>query len=373
MRALVLFGTRPEAVKMAPVVRALEAHPRFKPLVCVTAQHRQMLDQVMDLFELKAEVDLDVMRPDQDLGALSARILKKMGKVLDRLKPDLVLVQGDTTTTFCGALAAFYRKIPVGHVEAGLRTGDRFNPYPEEMNRLLTTRLATWHFAPTEHNRQALLKEGVADAQIFLTGNPVIDALHQVRGILDSGGGGDEVAALMARFSRPFLLITGHRRESFGQGFQNICEALRRIAKAHPELDLVYPVHLNPHVQKPVQEILAGVGNIHLLKPLGYAPFVALMNRCRFILTDSGGVQEEALPLGKPVLILRQTTERVEALESGGALLVGTDVARIVEEAERLLSDDKHFEKMSKAVCPFGEGDAAKRIIDVIHAWGVRG
>ena len=352
---MLIFGTRPEAVKMAPVIQALEAHPRLRPVVCLTAQHRQMLDQVMDFFGLQADHDLDLMQPGQSLNLLAGNILQALAPVLVQERPAAVLVQGDTTSTFCGALAAFHERIPVGHIEAGLRTGDLSAPFPEEANRLLTTRLARWHFAPTERNRDNLLAEGVPSDRIHVTGNTVIDALLWARERVRPPQG----------FVRPFVLITGHRRESFGAGFESICRAIAQLAGSHPELDFVYPVHLNPQVQEPVRLLLGGLPNVRLLEPLAYPEFVALMDRASFILTDSGGVQEEAPSLGKPVLVMRETTERTEGLE-GGVRLVGTSAERIVAESERLLSDPLHYRRMAEAANPYGDGQAAERIVGVL-------
>ncbi|MFQ5957856.1 MAG: non-hydrolyzing UDP-N-acetylglucosamine 2-epimerase [Alphaproteobacteria bacterium] len=365
-RVLVIFGTRPEAVKMAPLIRALNQHASFESLVCVTAQHREMLDPILDLFAIRPDTDLDLMQPGQDLAALSARILEHLAPVLHRFKPDAVLVQGDTTTTFCAALAAFYQDIPVGHVEAGLRTGDIHAPFPEEMNRLLTTRLAAWHFAPTAYNRDTLLAEAVDPNTVFITGNPVIDALLWVRERIESGQYNAETGEQLGRFAdRPFILVTSHRRETFGAGIMSICLALKRIADRHPELDLVYPVHLNPNVQEQVRRMLGDIENVKLIDPLGYEAFVALMSRARFILADSGGVQEEAPSLGRPVLVMRDKTERVEALE-GGVRLVGTDPERIVATSERLLTDPDYYRRMAEAHNPYGDGAAARRIVDIL-------
>ncbi|MBF0188778.1 MAG: UDP-N-acetylglucosamine 2-epimerase (non-hydrolyzing) [Magnetococcales bacterium] len=362
---LLIFGTRPEAVKMAPVYRALERHADFTPLICLTAQHREMVDQVMTLFDLPVHTDLNIMRPDQDLAQLTGRILEALSQVLRDLKPDAVLVQGDTTTSFCGALAAFYARIPVGHVEAGLRTGNPSSPFPEEINRQMTGRLAHWHFAPTDINRRALLKEGVPENRITLTGNPVIDALGIVVERLRSDRADAESRALLNRFSRPFILVTGHRRESFGGGFESICHALATLAENHPEMDILYPVHLNPNVREPVFRILGQRPTVHLLDPLPYAPFVALMSRARLILTDSGGVQEEALPLGRPVLIMRDTTERTEALEYG-AELVGVDTERIVTAAESRLAAPFTEPEQFPVASPYGDGHAADAIVNAL-------
>ena len=365
-RVMLIFGTRPEAIKMVALAKCLRASERLQPIVCVTAQHRQMLDQILELFSLVPDHDLDLMTSGQTLSGLSARILSSLEPVLLQEKPDAVLVQGDTTSTMCGALAAFYQRIPVGHVEAGLRTGDLYSPFPEELNRVLTTRMARWHFAATEHNRRTLLNEGVSEKRVFLTGNPVIDALLSVRDRIDSGLASSSTQELLQRFQRPYILITGHRRESFGEGFRSICRALARIAVAHPELDLVYPVHLNPNVQQPVREILGEVSNVHLIEPQGYESFVGLMSKSHFIITDSGGVQEEAPSLGKPVLVMRDKTERIESLD-GGVRLVGTNEERIVGEAERLLADKAHYRSMAEAINPYGSGDAANKIVGILE------
>jgi UDP-N-acetylglucosamine 2-epimerase (non-hydrolysing) len=362
---LVAFGTRPEAIKMAPVIQALNDHPDLHPLVCVTAQHREMLDQTLALFDITPDIDLNLMRPNQGLATLSARILESMTPVLVEHQPDAVLVQGDTTTTFMTALASFYQQIPIGHIEAGLRTGDLRAPFPEEANRVLTSHLAQWHFAPTENNKTALLTENIPPEQIFITGNTVIDALLWIQTRISQGIYSEKTRALLARYQRPFILVTGHRRESFGQGFEAICQAIKSIAVSHPEVDIVYPVHLNPNVQEPVERILGNLTNIHLIEPLGYEPFAALMGQSLFVLTDSGGVQEEAPSLGKPVLVMRNKTERIEALKAG-VRLVGTDSETIVEAADRLLNDATHFRQMSTAVNPYGDGTAAIQIISIL-------
>ena len=364
-RILLVFGTRPEAIKMAPMVQALNDHPGCEPLVCVTAQHREMLDQILELFNITPDVDLNLMKPGQTLAGLTVRILEQLPPVIADLTPDAVLVQGDTTTTFCSALSAFYADVPIGHMEAGLRTGDMRAPFPEEMNRVLTTRLARWHFAATENNRQTLLNEGVADEAVFVTGNSVIDALLQVRDRIESGERSAQTNELIERFQRPYVLVTGHRRESFGGGFESICRAIAKLATTHPELDIVYPVHLNPNVQEPVHRILSSIENIHLIDPLPYEPFVAMMCRAKFILTDSGGVQEEAPSLGKPVLVMRDQTERQEGLE-GGVRLVGTSEERILTESQKLLTDDAHYQQMAAAINPYGDGTTARQIIDLL-------
>lgn len=365
MRVLTVFGTRPEAIKMAPVVRALADDPSCEGLVCVTAQHREMLDQVLDLFAIRPDRDLDVMRENQDLAQLTAAVVTGMMDVLAELRPDRVLVHGDTTTTLATSLAAFYARIPVGHVEAGLRTGDMARPYPEEMNRRVADTLADMHFAPTERARANLLAEGTDPASVFVTGNTVIDALLDVAGRLKSDPALQR--DMTARFpfldpARRLVLVTGHRRESFGEGFERICEALATLA-ARDDVQIVYPVHLNPNVQEPVNRHLGNLENVHLLAPLDYLPFVHLLAHCHVVVTDSGGIQEEAPSLGKPVLVMRDVTERPEAVEAGTVRLVGTDVGRIVEETARLLDDEDHYRAMSRAHNPYGDGQAAERIL----------
>lgn len=356
---------------MAPVVRALLKDHRFESCLCVTAQHREMLDQVLDLFGLTSDFDLDVMRPGQDLTDLTTGIMTGMRGVFAARRPDVVLVHGDTATTLAASLASYYQRIPVGHVEAGLRTGDLYSPWPEEGNRKLTSALAAHHFAPTAGARANLLAEGVDDAKITVTGNTVIDALRLMVGRI----GNDDAlrARLEASFNylpqeRRVLLVTGHRRESFGGGFERICDALVRIAEAHPDIDIIYPVHLNPNVQGPVTRYLSGVPNIFLIAPLDYPDFVYLMNRSHAILTDSGGVQEEGPSLGKPVLVMRDTTERPEAVEAGTVRLVGTDVATICAEVDSLLTDAAAYERMSFAENPYGDGHASARILDYLAA-----
>ena len=372
-RISIIFGTRPEAIKLAPVILALREDPRFACRVCVTAQHREMLDQVLAAFGIEPDVDLDLMEPDQTLAGLTARAVEAIDRCLAKGRPDLVLVQGDTTTTLCAALVSFYTHVPVGHVEAGLRTNNLESPWPEEANRVLTTRLATLHFAPTELNRQNLLKDRVAPERIFVTGNTVIDALFLARDIVKTKP--PETPGLpegLAGASGPRLvLITGHRRENFGPGFQAICRAIAELASRFPETAFVYPVHLNPNVRAPVDHILraSGPSNIHLIDPLPYLPFVALMNRATLILSDSGGVQEEAPSLGKPVLVMRDTTERPEAVIAGTVRLVGTDQGRIVEEASRLLTDKGAYEEMARAHNPYGDGKATGRIVAACAAF----
>lgn len=368
---LLVFGTRPEAIKMAPLVQHFTAHPAYVTRVCVTAQHRQMLDQVLALFDLQPDYDLDLMRPGQDLFTLTSRILTAMGDVLAQCRPDLVFVHGDTTTCFTTALAAFYQQIAVAHVEAGLRTRQRYSPFPEEMNRRLASRLATLHFAPTTQAQQNLVNEGVDAPSIYVTGNTIVEALRQVANRLEQ----DEAmnARLAGQFpfldeNRRLILVTAHRRESFGGGFEAICRALHRLAE-RTDVQLVYPVHLNPNVAEPVRRHLAGHPRIHLLEPLDYLPFVYLMNQASVIVTDSGGVQEEAPSLGKPVLVLRESTERPEALQAGTVRLVGTNEERIVAETTRLLDDPQAYAAMARAHNPYGDGKAAQRMVEVVHAF----
>lgn len=374
-KILVTFGTRPEAIKMAPVVRRLRAMEHVDCEVCVTAQHRQMLDQVLDLFAIAPDYDLDVMRPGQTLAGLSAHMLGKLGPVLEASRPDLVLVHGDTTTTFVTSLAAYYQRIPVGHVEAGLRTGNLYSPWPEEANRKLTAALAAHHFAPTETSRGNLLREGIAPGRIVVTGNTVIDALLTVQARLDRER--DLAQRLHSAFTfldetKKMILVTGHRRENFGQGFEDICAALRRIAASHPQVQIVYPVHLNPQVREPVNRLLGNVRNVVLIEPQEYLQFVFLMTRAWLILTDSGGIQEEAPSLGKPVLVMRDTTERPEAVAAGTVRLVGTDAQRIADTVARLLNDTAEYEVMSRAHNPYGDGQACERIAAALPAvlWG---
>jgi len=368
MKVLSIFGTRPEAIKMAPVVKALEEAEGIDSTVCVTAQHRDMLDQVLDLFAIAPEYDLDIMRADQDLTHITSRVLEGVGRVLDECRPDRVLVHGDTTTTFATALAAFYRKIPVGHVEAGLRTGDIHQPWPEEMNRRLADALSDLYFAPTETAAENLKREGLSGEAIVVTGNTVVDALFGIAERLR----GDAVlrAAQERRFSfldpsKRLILVTGHRRENFGGGFENICEALARLGK-RDDVQIVYPLHLNPNVQKPVNALLGDIPSIRLIAPVDYPGFVFLMEKAYFVLTDSGGIQEEAPSLGKPVLVMRAVTERPEAVAAGTVRLVGTDVGMIVGESERLLSDAAAYEAMSRAHNPYGDGAASGRIVRAI-------
>ena len=378
-KTLVVFGTRPEAVKMAPLIKQLDAHGDvFDARVCVTAQHRAMLDQVLDAFEIRPHYDLDIMTGSQDLYDITTHVLAGIRPVLAEFEPDLVLVQGDTTTTFAATLAAYYEQIDVGHVEAGLRTGDIYSPYPEEINRQLTTRLARYHFAPTPLNRDNLLKENVDARGITVTGNTVIDALLMVverlendrqrrnqvtRNIQQAG----LAPGILESRSRK-VLVTGHRRESFGAGFVNICEAIRDLANRQKDVEIIYPVHLNPNVRAPVGEILSEIDNVHLIEPVSYEEFVHLMSKAYLLLTDSGGIQEEAPALAKPVLVMRENTERPEAVDAGTAKLVGTDRAEIVARAEELLTDPSAYDRMATAANPYGDGTAAEKIVQFLAA-----
>ncbi len=373
LKVLTVFGTRPEAIKMAPVVRALDEEASIDAKVCVTAQHRQMLDQVLELFEITPDFDLDIMKPNQDLYDLTARILVAMRDVLDEFKPDLVLVHGDTTTCFAVGLAAFYRQIPVGHVEAGLRTGNMLAPFPEEANRSLVGRITQLHFAPTELSQNNLIGESVDPATIAVTGNTVIDALLWVIGRLEQYDDsvwqralGDRLFSRLADQNKPLILITGHRRENFGQGFIDLCNAIKTLAQSHPDWEFVYPVHLNPNVQKPVYEILSELENVSLIEPQDYLPFAWLMNRSSLILTDSGGIQEEAPSLGKPVLVMRDVTERPEAVNAGTVRLVGTDADKIVTNVNDVMLNEAVYQAMSLAHNPYGDGKASPRIVERI-------
>ena len=378
-KILLVFGTRPEAIKMAPLVKKLQEMPEaFHTIVCVTGQHREMLDQVLRLFDITPEYDLNIMKPNQDLYDITSRILLGMRDVLKEVQPDIVLVHGDTTTSMAAALAAFYQQIPVGHVEAGLRTGNIYSPWPEEMNRLVTGRIASVHFSPTPLARENLLKEHVAEEQIIVTGNTVIDALQMVVSKLreDAALAGEvanricEMGYEVTRLNgaKRMVLITGHRRENFGEGFLNICHAIKHLAEQYPDVDFVYPMHLNPNVRKPVLEILGeGAENVFLIEPLDYLPFVYMMQHSTLILTDSGGVQEEAPGLGKPVLVMRDTTERPEAVEAGTVLLVGTNREKIEHGVSMLLDDTDTYRRMSEAINPYGDGLACERIVNKLR------
>lgn len=368
-KILIIFGTRPEAIKMAPLVHAFAEDSSFEVKVCVTAQHREMLDQVLSLFEITPDYDLDLMKAGQTLNDVTARILLELKPVLQEFRPDVVLVHGDTATTFAASLAAYYEQITVGHVEAGLRTGNIYSPWPEEANRRLTGVLTSYHFAPTETSKQNLLKENFNLSNITVTGNTVVDALLMVKDKIETDINLKNV--LRAQFSfldqdKKLILVTGHRRESFGGGFERICEALALTAKANPDVQILYPMHLNPNVREPVNRILGGIKNIILIEPQEYLPFIYLMMRAHIILTDSGGIQEEAPSLGKPVLVMRDTTERPEAVAAGTVKLVGTDVDKIVSNIVVLLNDAEAYKKMSFAHNPYGDGKACQRIIDVL-------
>lgn len=374
-KVMLVFGTRPEAIKMAPLVHRLKAESDFFDIqVCVTAQHRQMLDQVLRIFEIVPDIDLGVMKPGQDLFDVTANVLQGMKEVFDKNKPDAVLVHGDTTTTLATAMAGFYAGVPVGHIEAGLRTYDLYAPFPEEFNRQVASRVTRWHFAPTELSRANLIAERVEDEDITVTGNTVIDALHWVLNRIDTDG--DRSVRLTQSINQAlpfswqsdrFVLITGHRRENFGNGFLQICEALRELASKFDDVHFVYPVHLNPNVQKPVRTILEGLSNVHLVEPLDYEPFVYLLKHSYIVLTDSGGIQEEAPSLGKPVLVMRDVTERPEALDAGTVELVGANKQRIIAGVSRLLEDEAHYSKMSHAHNPYGDGRACDRILAVLR------
>lgn len=370
MKILTVFGTRPEAIKMAPLVRALADHPAMVSRVCVTAQHRQMLDQVLELFEIRPDYDLDIMKPGQTLSGITGEILARIEPILKDFSPDIVLVHGDTSTTLATALAAYYQQIPVGHVEAGLRTGNIYSPWPEEGNRKLTGALTRLHFAPTEQSRTNLLKEGISPESIHVTGNTVIDALLQVQSKLQED---TRLGATLAetfsylRNNGRLVLITGHRRENFGDGFERICGAIRELSIEFPEDDFVYPVHLNPNVREPVGRVLKGLDNVHLIEPQEYLPFVYLMTRAHIILTDSGGIQEEAPSLGKPVLVMRDTTERPEAVQAGTVKLVGTNAQQIADGVRLLMNDTAAYQQMAFSHNPYGDGQACARIVSAIY------
>jgi len=374
VKVLTVFGTRPEAIKMAPLVHALAADERFESKCCVTAQHREMLDQVLELFRITPDYDLNLMKVGQTLPEVTSRILLELTPVLKEFKPDVVLVHGDTATTFAASLAAYYEQIAVGHVEAGLRTGDIYSPWPEEGNRKLTGILTKFHFAPTETSKANLVKENYASENIFVTGNTVIDALLLVKQQIENDAGlSNKLAANfpMLDENKKLILVTGHRRESFGSGFERICEALAQTAKAHPNTQILYPVHLNPNVQEPVKRILKDVDNAYLIEPQQYLQFVYLMNRSHIILTDSGGIQEEAPSLGKPVLVMRDTTERPEAVNAGTVKLVGTDVNKITSALNELLTNDESYKTMSRAHNPYGDGQACQSVCDILANKGL--
>ena len=378
-KIMLVFGTRPEAIKMAPLVKEFQKHPdKFETIVCVTGQHRQMLDQVLNLFEITPDYDLDIMKQGQDLYDITSRVLLGMREVLQKATPDVVLVHGDTTTSTAAALAAFYRQIPVGHVEAGLRTHNIYSPWPEEINRQITGRIATYNFAPTQLSKANLLREAVDERSITVTGNTVVDALYwvvdkikedknlseELKNILQAAGYNPDRLSDGKRL----VLITGHRRENFGDGFINMCTAIKDLTQKYPNVDFVYPMHLNPNVRKPIHQVfgedLSNLGNMFFIEPLEYLSFVYLMEKSTIVLTDSGGIQEEAPGLGKPVLVMRDTTERPEALEAGTVKLVGTNYNKIMEEVSRLLDDNSYYDTMSKAVNPYGDGQGCRRIVE---------
>ena len=380
-KVMLVFGTRPEAIKMAPLVKEFQKYPKkFKTIVCVTGQHREMLDQVLRIFEITPDYDLNIMKQGQDLYDVTARVLLGMRDVLKEAQPDVVLVHGDTTTSTAAALATFYQQIPVGHVEAGLRTHNIYSPWPEEMNRQITGRIATYHFAPTPLSKQNLLSEGVSEKHIIVTGNTVIDALYMVVDKIKKDQSLDlELESLLRQTGydanrlvngKKMVLITGHRRENFGEGFIKMCTAIKDLTQKYPDVDFVYPMHLNPNVRKPIHEVfgedLSNLGNMFFIEPLEYLSFVYLMEKSTIVLTDSGGIQEEAPGLGKPVLVMRDTTERPEALEAGTVKLVGTDYDKIISEVSALLDNQAYYEKMSKAVNPYGDGKACSRIINIL-------
>jgi UDP-N-acetylglucosamine 2-epimerase (non-hydrolysing) len=377
---MLVFGTRPEAIKIAPLIKEFQKHPdKFETIVCVTGQHREMLDQVLNLFEIVPDYDLNIMKQGQDLYDITSAILLGMKNIFSQVTPDAVLVHGDTTTSTATALAAFYKQISVGHVEAGLRTNNKYSPWPEEMNRQITGRIATWHFAPTPLSRQNLLNEGIDDSHITVTGNTVIDALYMVVDKIQSNNSLNAGLAsglktsgydvLRLNTSKRLVLITGHRRENFGEGFINICTAIRDLSSKYPDVDFVYPMHLNPNVRQPIREIFGKQyqPNMFFIEPLEYFTFVYLMKKSHIVLTDSGGIQEEAPGLGKPVLVMRDTTERPEALAAGTVKLVGTNYNKIVTEVSALLDDTTHYEAMSKAVNPYGDGQACRRIVSTFY------
>ncbi|KKB54530.1 non-hydrolyzing UDP-N-acetylglucosamine 2-epimerase [Parabacteroides gordonii] len=381
-KIMLVFGTRPEAIKMAPLIKELQKYPdQFQTIVCVTGQHREMLDQVLHIFDIHPDYDLNIMKQGQDLYDVTARVLTGMREVLQDARPDLVLVHGDTTTSTAAALAAFYQQIPVGHIEAGLRTHNIYSPWPEEMNRQITGRIATWHFSPTSLSKKNLLSEGIEENRIIVTGNTVIDALYHVVSQIKNKDdlrqqltnelerAGYKITRLSEQSNRKLVLITGHRRENFGEGFIAMCKAIKTLALKYPETDFVYPMHLNPNVRKPIQEVFGDthLPNMFFIEPLEYLPFVYLMELSTIVLTDSGGIQEEAPGLGKPVLVMRDTTERPEALDAGTVKLVGTDFTRILEETSRLLESQVYYDQMSKAVNPYGDGLACQRIITQIR------
>ncbi len=368
-KVLFIFGTRPEAIKMAPLIKEMQKSGKFEERICVTAQHRQMLDQVLEVFRLEPDHDLNIMTGNQSLFDVTSKVISKLQDVLASEKPDLVVVQGDTTTTFAGALAAYYSRTKVAHLEAGLRTNNKFAPFPEEINRRITSVVADIHFAPTTWSRDNLIRENIPSEDIFVTGNTVIDALFHIVDLLKKTDRNFNQVLEGINFDGMVILITGHRRENFGEGFRNICEAIKDLATEFGEVQFLYPVHFNPNVRKPVTEILHGVRNVHLVEPLDYEPFIYAMNKSYMVLTDSGGVQEEAPSLGKPVLVMRDTTERPEAVEAGTVKLVGTDKQKIVEGVSSLLTDEDEYSRMSRANNPYGDGRASERIVRILEEY----
>ncbi len=369
MKILTVFGTRPEAIKMAPLVIALNDHASINHKLCVTGQHREMLDQVLQLFDLTPDYDLDIMKKGQSLSEVTSRIVANLQTPLNEFQPDLILVHGDTSSTFCSALSGYYHQIDVGHVEAGLRTGNIFSPWPEEGNRKLVASLAKYHFAPTEEAKQNLLNEDIDPSMIFVTGNTVIDALYMITSKIEASKELRirlESAFPMVNEDQRVVLITGHRRENFGEGFENICLAIKSLSSSYPEVQFIYPMHLNPNVRAPVEDLLSNLGNVHLIEPLGYVDFIFLMMKSDLILTDSGGIQEEAPALGKPVLVMRDTTERPEAVKAGTVRLVGTNSSKIIQSVSLLLDNDFEYKKMSRAHNPYGDGKAVSRIISAL-------
>ncbi len=369
IKILSVFGTRPEVIKMVPIIKSLENNPDFISSVCVTGQHQEMLTQMLKLFEIKPNYSLELMQPNQTLSSLTAKILLELDPIVKNVQPDWLLVQGDTTTCFTASLVGFYNKIKIGHVEAGLRTGDIYSPYPEEANRKLVSALADLHFSPTEQSKQNLLEENIAADKIIVTGNTVIDTLLNVEKNIQwkeewNNLFGSQVKQLVG--NKPYIVVTGHRRESFGEGFKNICHAIHTLAKTYSDWHFIYPVHLNPNVQKPVKELLSNCVNIHLIAPLDYEPFIYLLKHCQFLLTDSGGIQEEAPSLGKPVLVMRDKTERMEGVMAGTTKLVGTDLNKIISAVSELIEDKAIYQKMANARNPFGNGNAAQKIVDAI-------
>ena len=367
MNLLFIFGTRPEAIKMAPLIKEFQKYPDdFSTKICVTAQHRQMLDQVLSFFDIIPDYDLDIMKQNQTLFDVTANVLQSLAVVLDKSSPDLIIVQGDTTTAFVGALAGYYKKIKIAHIEAGLRSGNKYSPFPEEINRAMVGHIANYHFAPTNKAKENLLNEGIKK-NVFVVGNTVIDALFL--GMKNINNCGDEKYLAHFNFidySKKIILVTGHRRESFGEGFENICHALEELANTFENIEIVYPLHLNPNIQEPVKRILKNQTNIHLIEPLEYPFLLWLMSKCNLVLTDSGGIQEEAPSFGKPVLVMREITERTEGIEAGTAKLVGTNKVKIIEETSQLLTDEEEYDKMAKCVNPYGDGKSSKQIVTIL-------